>query len=226
MTKRMKTGAAAAAAVLAIVICAILIIQQTHEDALSKEAVIKKVETSYEGDITKVTQSNDKKTYDMTLENPKGIYFLKADAKSGDILSMNRVKKTNTSEMTEKEAEQLALVRVPGTVKKHTRKHGVASYTIQKNNGETYEVKVDMKTKAVVSADKISSKDKQKTTISEKEAKAIAEREAGGKADDADLEESEGTLLFEVDVDLPNDKEATVKINAYTGKVSNIIYED
>lgn len=64
-----------------------------------------------------MTQSNDKKTYDMTLENPKGIYFLKADAKSGDILSMNRVKKTNTSEMTEKEAEQLALVRVPGTVK-------------------------------------------------------------------------------------------------------------
>lgn len=42
MTKRMKTGVVAAAAVLAIVICAVLIIQQTHEDVLSKEAVIKK----------------------------------------------------------------------------------------------------------------------------------------------------------------------------------------
>ncbi|MCY8364936.1 PepSY domain-containing protein, partial [Bacillus spizizenii] len=54
----------------------------------------------------------------------------------------------------------------------------------------------------------------------------IAERETGGTADDADLEKSEGTLIFEVDVDLPDDKEATVKINAYTGKIANIVYED
>lgn len=65
-----------------------------------------------------------------------------------------------------------------------------------------------------------------KNTDYEKEAKTIAERETGGTADDADLEENEGTLIFEVDVDLPDDKEATVKINAYTGKVANIVYED
>lgn len=61
------------------------------------------------------------KTYDITLENPKGTYFVKADAISADILSMNRVKAVNPSAMTEKEAEHLALERVPGTVK---NKHG------------------------------------------------------------------------------------------------------
>ncbi|MCY7760426.1 PepSY domain-containing protein [Bacillus spizizenii] len=221
-----KAVFAAGAAVLAVIICAVLIIRQTHEDVLSKEAVVKKVEASYEGKVTKVTQSKDKKTYDMTLENPKGTYFIKADAKSANILSMNRVKAMNPSAMTEKEAEHLALERVPGTVKKQTQQNRVATYTIQKEDGETYEVKIDMNAKAVVSADRISGEDQQKTPITKNEAKSIAERETGGTADDADLEKSEGTLIFEVDVDLPDDKEATVKINAYTGKVANIVYED
>ncbi|MCY9014830.1 PepSY domain-containing protein [Bacillus inaquosorum] len=226
MKKTIKAVSAAAAAVLAVIICAVLIIRQTHEDVLSKEAVVKKIEASYKGEVTKVTQSKNKRTYDMTLENPKGTYFIKADAKSADILSINRVKAMNPSAMTEKEAEHLALERVPGTVKKQTQQNRVATYTIQKEDGKTYEVKVDMQAKAVVSADQISSEDQQKTPITKKEAKTIAERETGGTADDADLEENEGTLIFEVDVDLPDDKEATVKINAYTGKVANIVYED
>ncbi|MCO4851127.1 PepSY domain-containing protein [Bacillus vallismortis] len=225
MNKTIK-AISAAAAILAIIICAVLIIRQTHEDVMSKEAVVKKVEASYKGEITNVTQSKDKKTYDMTLENPKGTYFIKADAKSADILSMNRVKAMNPSVLTEKEAEQLALERVPGTVKKQTHQNRIATYTIQKKDGKTYEVKVDMQAKAVVSTDQISRKDQPKTPITETEAKTIAERETGGTADDADLEESGGTLIFEVDVDLPDDKEATVKINAYTGKVANIVYED
>ncbi|MCY7877687.1 PepSY domain-containing protein [Bacillus spizizenii] len=221
-----KAVFAAGAAVLAVIICAVLIIRQTHEDVLSKEAVVKKVEASYEGKVTKVTQSKDKKTYDMALENPKGTYVIKADAKSANILSMNRVKAMNPSAMTEKEAEHLALERVPGTVKKQTQQNRVATYTIQKEDGETYEVKIDMNAKAVVSADRISGEDQQKTPITKNEAKSIAERETGGTADDADLEKSEGTLIFDVDVDLPDYKEATVKINAYTGKVANIVYED
>lgn len=86
---------------------------------------------------------------------------------------------------------------------------------------------MDKRAKTVVSSEKVSKKgDKQATKISEKEAKAIAVKEVGGKADDADLEESEGTLVFEVDIDLPNDREATVKINAYTGRIVGIVYED
>ncbi|MFP7232092.1 PepSY domain-containing protein [Bacillus subtilis] len=226
MNKPLQAVFAAAAAVLAVIICAVLIIRQTHEDVLSKEAIVKKIEASYEGEITKVTQSKDNKTYDLTLENPKGTYLIKADAKSADILSMNRVKAMKPTAMTEKEAKHLALEQVPGTVKKQTQQNRVATYTIHKEDGKTYEVKVDMVARAVVSADQISSKDQQKTPITKKEAKTIAERETGGTAEDADLEESEGTLIFEVDVDLPKDKEATVKINAYTGKIANIVYED
>ncbi|CAN2252295.1 PepSY domain-containing protein [Bacillus vallismortis] len=226
MNKTIKAAAVAAAAVLAVIICTFLIIRQIHDDVLSKEDVVKKIEASYEGEVTKVTQSKDKKTYDMTLKNPKGTYFIKADATSADVLSMNRVKAMNPTVLTEKEAEHLALGRVPGIVKKQTQQNRVATYTIQKENGETYEVKVDMQAKAVVSADRISGEDQQKTPITKQEAKSIAERETGGTADDADLEKSEGTLIFEVDVDLPDHKEATVKINAYTGKVANIVYED
>lgn len=66
---------------------------------------------------------------------------------------MNRVKAVNPSAMTEKEAAHLALERVPGTVKKQTRQSRVATYTIQKEDGKTYEVKVDMQAKTVLSAD-------------------------------------------------------------------------
>lgn len=153
MTKTIKIVSFATAAILVVIICTFLIIRQTHENVLSKETVVKKVESSYDGKVTKATQSKDKKTYDITLENQKGTYFVKADAISADILSMNRVKAVNPSAMTEKEAEHLALERVPGTVKKQTRQSRVATYTIQKEDGKTYEVKVDMQAKTVLSAD-------------------------------------------------------------------------
>lgn len=86
---------------------------------------------------------------------------------------MNRVKAVNPSAMTEKEAEHLALERVPGTVKKQTRQSRVATYTIQKEDGKTYEVKVDMQAKTVLSADQISSKDQQKRRLRKKKPKQL-----------------------------------------------------
>ncbi|WFE15503.1 PepSY domain-containing protein [Bacillus atrophaeus] len=226
MKKRTKAIFTAGIAIIAIIICVILMMNQAQKDVLTKAAIQKKIEASYEGDITKLDTSSDKKTYLLTLENEKGIYELKADAKTGAILDMDRIKRINTPLMTEKEAEQLALAKTPGTITERTQKKDIAAFTIQ-NEGETYKVKVDKRAKTVVSSEKVSKKGgKQATKISEKEAKAIAVKEVGGKADDADLEESEGTLVFEVDIDLPNDREATVKINAYTGRIVGIVYED
>ena len=51
MTKTIKTVSFAAAAILVVIICTFLIIRQTHENVLSKETVVKKVEASYEGKV-------------------------------------------------------------------------------------------------------------------------------------------------------------------------------
>lgn len=44
--------------------------------------------------------------------------------------------------------------------------------------------------------------------------------------DDADLETFSGMLVFEVELDLPDGREAEVLVNAYTGDIEGITYEN
>lgn len=122
MKKRTKPIFTAGIAIIAIIICVILMMNQAQKDVLSKAAIQKKISASYEGDITKLDTSSDQKAYLLTLENEKGIYELKADAKTGAILDMDRIKRINTPLITEKEAEQLALAKTPGTITERTQK--------------------------------------------------------------------------------------------------------
>ncbi len=66
-----------------------------------------------------------------------------------------------------------------------------------------------------------------KETIGEKEAKRIALSHVAGKVVDIDLEEEDGRLFYEVEIEIESeDVDAEVLIDAITGEVMTIIWED
>ncbi|MBM4760784.1 PepSY domain-containing protein [Bacillus sp. B15-48] len=64
-------------------------------------------------------------------------------------------------------------------------------------------------------------------TISEKEAVAIALKEINGEVDDIDLESSGGIIYYLIEIERDeDDEEATVQVNAISGEVMSIMWDD
>ena len=66
-----------------------------------------------------------------------------------------------------------------------------------------------------------------KETIGEKEAKRIALSHVAGKVEDVELDEEDGRLIYEIEIEVESeDVDAEVLIDAITGEVMTIIWED
>ncbi|MFK2825381.1 PepSY domain-containing protein [Bacillus sp. B190/17] len=63
------------------------------------------------------------------------------------------------------------------------------------------------------------------TPITEEQAKNIALEKVTGTIIEVDLDDEDGQLVYEVDIDQSKTKEATVVINAYTGEIEAITFE-
>ncbi|NQD52883.1 peptidase, partial [Bacillus altitudinis] len=127
----------------------------------------------------------------------------------------------------ELQAEEVAVKKVKGTVIQKKEKSDRFIFTIQSKK-ELYQVDVEKDTFKVIEAEKKkpTSKEKKLTKITVEEAIQIAVKEVGGTVDDADLETFSGMLVFEVELDLPDGREAEVLVNAYTGDIEGITYEN
>ncbi len=67
--------------------------------------------------------------------------------------------------------------------------------------------------------------DHAKTKLTEQEAIEIALSEVQGRIDQIVLEEEDGITVYEVEIEVDNETEATIIINAYTGKVLFITWD-
>ncbi|MEH7727355.1 PepSY domain-containing protein, partial [Bacillus altitudinis] len=167
--------------------------------------------------------------YTLTLENSNGIYQIIASSSSGQMKEMKQLKSYQkpNEKNAELQAEEVAVKKVKGTVIQKKEKSDRFIFTIQSKK-ELYQVDVEKDTFKVIEAEKKqpTSKEKKLTKITVEEAIQIAVKEVGGTVDDADLETFSGMLVFEVELDLPDGREAEVLVNAYTGDIEGITYEN
>lgn len=69
-------------------------------------------------------------------------------------------------------------------------------------------------------------KPKPKKRITEEEAAAIALKTVEGKVDDIDLIQSDGVAYYLVEIDREDGEDGTVQINAITGEVKSVTWDD
>ncbi|UOG08910.1 PepSY domain-containing protein [Bacillus altitudinis] len=229
MSKKMKMLLTLAGCLFILVAFAMLMIQTIDQKILSEADIKKIIAKDYNGNITNIELINHKQDYTLTLENSNGIYQIIASSSSGQMKEMKQLKSYQkpNEKNAELQAEEVAVNKVKGTVIQKKEKSDRFIFTIQSKK-ELYQVDVEKDTFKVIEAEKKqpTSKEKKLTKITVEEAIQIAVKEVGGTVDDADLETFSGMLVFEVELDLPDGREAEVLVNAYTGDIEGITYEN
>ncbi|WP_342462467.1 PepSY domain-containing protein [Bacillus sp. FSL R5-0286] len=229
MSKKMKMLLTLAGCLFILVAFAMLMIQTIDQKILSEADIKKIIANDYNGNITNIELINHKQDYTLTLENSNGIYQIIASSSSGQMKEMKQLKSYQkpNEKNAELQAEEVAVKKVKGTVIQKKEKSDRFIFTIQSKK-ELYQVDVEKDTFKVIEAEKKkpTSNEKKLTKITVEEAIQIAVKEVGGTVDDADLETFSGMLVFEVELDLPDGREAEVLVNAYTGDIEGITYEN
>lgn len=229
MSRKTKMVLALAGCIVVLAAFAMLMIQTIDQKILSEAEIKKIIAKDYNGNITNIDLINHKQDYTLTLENSNGIYQIIASSASGQMKEIKQLKSYQKPNEKNAEllAEEAAVKKVSGTVIQKKEKPDRFIFTIQSKK-ELYQVDVDKQTFKVLEAEKKNptSKEKKMTKITVEEAIRIAVKEVGGTVDDADLETFSGMLVFEVELDLPDGREAEVLVNAYTGDIEGITYEN
>ncbi|MCM3594787.1 PepSY domain-containing protein [Metabacillus idriensis] len=190
------------------------------------------VEAHYTGTIKEMvlTKLDDREVYQVELEEKKGLYTLEVDAATGSIQNLKQVKKADLESekepaLSEADAKKLAEETYSGNVQTMTLQGKTYSIILLT---KTEEIKVEMNADSgeIKSEDKSSiEKTKQPVKLTEEQAKKIALAEVKGNIEDIDLEEEDGSVFYEVEIEA-GQQEATIQIDAFTGKILSVAIEN
>lgn len=239
--------------VLAALFTGILLWQQAGKtERLTKEEAEAVVNEKYPGRIMEVTAADG--SYAVTVKRDQGVYEVLLDAKSGAVHSVKRISagggndrknggtkeddpslteqnngtETDMPVLTEEEIKQKLASEMAGTIStiKKTELNGEPYYeaTVQEGNKET-RVTVNGRTGKIEKAETVKKEEPAKRLTAE-QAAAVAVKEVGGEADDVELKTVNGRAYYFVEIETGDDREAIVQIDAITGAVQSVTWDD
>jgi uncharacterized membrane protein YkoI len=172
----------------------------TSAEPLSEAEATSKAEELYKGKVVNV--KNKSRAYEVTMELESGTYIVEMDRDTGEIGSVSRIK-----EKAAKEEEQ----ETPQQPSENT-----------KDSPGKKPAKQEPKPQEETPAQTV-------TFITKEEAARIAIKTINGEIDDMEdieTEESGGVTYYLVDVEREEAEDGTVRINAITGEVTGVFYDD
>lgn len=210
----------------------------TQDKALTAEEAEQVVLGQYEGDIEQIFLENGQ--YQVMLRSENGLYQLDLDAASGAIHSIRQTEKTGDTQQkallsrdrvkaalqarTEGQVDRLELISRDG--------EPVYQAVIKEENGESVEIIVDPYTGETlltqnIEPPQVNEEDKSARLLNEEEASKIALTEIPGVVDDVDLRDTDsGIPYYLIDIELEDGREATVEINAISGAIRSVTWDD
>jgi len=204
--------------------------------ALTEEDIQRVVEERYAGQVTKVVRDDHKYLVDLTRDTD--IYKVMLDANTGEVISLSKSTETEPKVedkdvekdvLTEKEVEAIVLKNTAGEIKSikldsiEGEKQVYQAVVKVENQQTTYTV--DPKSGEIITTQSETIKDPPKK-LTEKEAGQIALQEVQGEIDDIDLETVGSVSYFYVEIETADGHDAIVEINAITGEVKSITWDD
>ncbi|MBS4219675.1 PepSY domain-containing protein [Bacillus sp. FJAT-49711] len=166
----------------------------------------------------------------MTIQLTTGKYYIKIDRFSGDVLDISRGEEEKDKRLSTEEIERIIEKEQNGKIEdlKLRINNQVAYYDAVVENSEN---KVFI-TLNGVTGEIVNKKEEKKVPVKEEiknltkeEAIKIALKTVQGEVDDVDLEELNGQLYYFVEIET-DDREADIQINAITGEVKSIEWDD
>ena len=193
----------------------------------------------YSGTVKGISQKADQ--YIIELERETGIYELQINSNTGEISSLKRVKegiqtKDDTESeplpkvetLSEEQIKELALKVVNGNID--------SLQLVKEGDQQVYQVIVsDQTTKNKLSLDAYTGDVLKKESsaievapkrLTEEQAKNAALKEVPGTVDDIEAKNVNGMTYYLVEIETNDDREATVEINAITGQINSLTWDD
>lgn len=216
------------------------------DTSISMEEAKNKVTNQYPGIVTEIEKDKkgSKTVYEMEILGKNQKYELVLDANSGKVLKLEEKEKLETEDQTPivkisiDQGKAIAKKVFNGTVKeieiekeddllvyevKMMSKNKKADIKIDANNGTVLQVKEKdlVKNEQEEQQKEKPTKHKDQSSsgkIGIEKAKQIAQKQFNGKVEEAELDNDDGRLIYEVEM-VSNEKEAEIAIDAYTGEV-------
>ena len=209
-------------------------------ETLSQQEAQQLVEERYKGGKVTNIELKDEQ-YIIEMNRSEILYEIKLDAQRGEIVSFSKIEKdalpeesiskqepANPKQLTEEEIKSAILSETPGELlffKKINEKGQSLYKAIILENDQKTVLKVDANTGKVLFR-KVEKDKEAVAKITEEEAGQIALKEINGSINDVDLEEEDNLIFYLVEIDTPDDKEAIVQIDAITGAILTITWDD
>ncbi|MFT8322868.1 MAG: PepSY domain-containing protein [Bacillus sp. (in: firmicutes)] len=193
------------------------------KEYLSEEEVKKIVTSKYDGEVTSIQEGKD--VFKANLENNKGNYLISVQAMTGKILDIKILSKNERQHpVTEEAAVKYVQSAYKGELKsvKEVVENGVRYFQVElEENKEVNSFFVNRQ------SGEISVINQHKTGMIEEEtAEEIAREQVEGTIDDIDVEEEDNQLVYEINMITPQKKEVTIYINAYSGDITSINWDE
>ena len=202
--------------------------------AFTEKEIQNVVEQRYTGKIMKIERNEQQFLVD--LKRDTGIYKVKLDAHTAEIISLSKIKdiepkeekEVDQQQLTEKEVETLITKNYEGelkSVKLVTIQDEQVYQAIVKEGNKQTTLTVNSETGDIITTESETITDPPKR-LTEQEAGQIALKEVQGEIDDIDLENVGGVAYYYVDIETTEGDDAVVQINAITGEVESLKWDE
>ncbi|MBY0097016.1 PepSY domain-containing protein [Mesobacillus maritimus] len=186
----------------------------TSAQPLTAEEATQKVQELYSGDIVSVKEGTN--LYLITIVLDPGTYEIEIDRETGEIASMTRTKEAVASN----EGDQ----KKPTTGEEQIEN---PPNTSQEKPSEQDAIENPPENQGTPTEDNSNAQPETPKQLTEKEAIAIALKQLNGEVEDVELEESGGSTYYLVEIEREGEEaEATIQINAISGEVMSVIWDD
>lgn len=220
-----------------LIVVGVLWLSPFSSKPLTEEELKSAALTKYPGEIIRTTKSENEYEIDMQMEN--GVYAISMDTNNGTILSLKQIatEEVPLAVETLTEAQIKKKIATQGEIQSVlfiNEKNPYYEVVVHKEN-VGFNLKVDPYNGAIIDSSQSPIEDPVSTEnilITEKEALTIAATHLKGTADDdAELHQPTGQPpYYLVEVEIENgeeeDREAVVEVDAYTGKVKSVNWEN
>lgn len=220
-----------------LIVVGVLWLSPFSSKPLTEEELKSAALTKYPGEIIRTTKSENEYEIDMQMEN--GVYAISMDTNNGTILSLKQIatEEVPLAVETLTEAQIKKKIATQGEIQSVlfiNEKNPYYEVVVHKENVE-FNLKVDPYNGAIIDSSQSPIEAPVSTEnilITEKEALTIAATHLKGIADDdAELHQPTGQPpYYLVEVEIENgeeeDREAVVEVDAYTGKVKSVNWEN
>ncbi|WP_410768923.1 PepSY domain-containing protein [Fontibacillus sp. BL9] len=228
------------AGILVIAGFAVLMMRQpwkSGEPALTAREAEQTVLAQYPGKIEQSVYENGQ--YNLRLRSESGLYQVEVNADSGKVNSIIQVENTGDTDqkslLSREQVKADLQAGIKGEIVKlelieQSGKQVYHAIVSQQNDG-SLEMTLDPYTAEILSSEIVSSPQQGKGTqdrmLTESEASELALAEIPGEVDDVELRGVDsGTPYYLVDIDLVDGREATVEINAISGVIRTVTWDE